>query len=88
MGLFEERVFLLNNGLEIILFQCPSDCLRIHRVKDDVVNEMCGLNNIIKLSSCDLANKRLFVMSRELGRMASYVVFLVSIHLPFDPANG
>ena len=88
MGLFEKRAFLLDNGLKITLFECSSDCLRMDKSGNDVVNEMCSLNSIVKLSSGDLTNNRLFVMSRELGRAASYAVFLVPIHLPFDPANG
>jgi hypothetical protein len=88
MGLLEERTFLLDNGLKIILSQCPSDCLRMDRAGDDVVNEMGSLNSIVKLPSGDLASEGLFVSSRELGRMASYVVFLVPTHLPFDSANG
>jgi len=88
MGLSEKRAFLLDNGLKITLFQCSPDCLRMDRSGDDVVDEICSLNSIVKLSSSDLSNKRLFITSRELGRAASNVVFLVPIHLPFDPANG
>src|SRR5277367_1168698 len=88
MSLFEERAFLLDNGMKIILFQCSSDCLRIDRVGDDVVNVMGSLHSIVKSPSCDLANEGLFVTSREFGRTPSFVVFLVPIHLPVDPANG
>jgi hypothetical protein len=65
MGLLKKRVFLLDNGLKITIFKCSSDCLRMDRSGDDI-DEMGSPNSIVKLSSGDLTNKRLFVTSREL----------------------
>ena len=88
MGLLKEGSFLLDNSLKTIFLECISDCLGTYRVGDDGVNEFGGLNSIIQLSSSDLANDCLFVTRRELGRTASFVVFLVRIHLLFDSSNS
>lgn len=88
MKLFEKRAFLLDNRAKIVFLECISHCLGSDRRGDDVVNKMGGFNSIIKLSSGNLANDRLFVTSRKLGRTATFVVFLVQIHFFAYPANG
>ena len=89
MGLFEQRAFLLDNSTEVVLFKCNPDCLRCDMVGMMLLHNEAGtLESIIKLPSSDLVNKRLLVMRREFGRIASFVVFLVCLHLLVDPANG
>ena len=88
MGPLKKGAFLLGNGLKMILLQCISDSLRSDRTGDDGIDEIGGLDSIVKLSSGDLSNNRLLVMRRELGRTTSHVVFLVPVHLFFDSANG
>ena len=50
-------------------------------IKYNEFDEFCGLNSIIKLSSSDLAKNGVAIMSRQLGRKTSRMVFLVP--LPF-----
>ena len=88
MGLFEQRAFILENSTEVMLPKYIPDCLGCDRVGNDVVNEVGSLDSIIKLPSSDLVNKRLLVMRREFVRMASFVIFLLCLHLLFDPANS
>ena len=88
LDLLEKRSFLLDNRAKIVVLECISHCLRINRRGEDVVDEMGGLNSIIKLPSSDLADDRLLVMRRELGRMATFAVLLVQIHLLLDPADS
>ena len=88
MGLLEEGMSLLDNRLKPIVLQCIPDCLRTDRIGDDVVDEFGGLNCIVKLSSGDLTNDELCVMGGELERAASFVIFLVVIHLIFDSSNS
>ena len=88
MGLFEQRTFLLDNSTEVVLFKYIPDYLGYDMVGNDVVNEVSSLDSIIKLPSSDLANKRLLVTRREFGRTASFIVFLICLHLLIDSANG
>ena len=88
MGLFEQRPFLLNNSTEVMLFKWIPDCLGYDMIGNCIVNEAGSLDSIIKFPNSDLENKRLLVTRREFGRMASFVVFFVCLHLLVDPANG
>ena len=49
-------------------------------VGNSVVDEASGLNSIIKLSSDDLINNKLFIIRRKLRKTALIAVFLVPIH--------
>ena len=53
-----------------------------------VINEVGGLNSIIKPSSNDLVNKVLLIAIRKLERMTPFALFLVYIHFLHDPING
>ena len=53
-----------------------------------VIDEVDGLNSIIKPSSNDLVNKVLLIAIRKLRRMTSFALFLVYIHFLHDPING
>jgi len=64
------------------------DCLRCDRVGDDVIDKVSGLNSIIKLSSDDLIDNRLFIIRRKLKKTAFIAVFLISIHFLLYPFNG
>ena len=81
MGLLEHRSFLLCTGVKSTLLQHISDCLRMNRVEDDRINELGGLNCIIKPSRFDLTENGLLVMNRQLGRMTSRIVLPVPIPL-------
>ena len=88
MLLFEKRAFLLYYRAKVVLLQHIPDCLRNNRVRSNVVDKFGGLNSIVQPSSSDLTNDGLFIAMSELGRMPSFVVFLVPIYFPFDPSNG
>ena len=49
-------------------------------IKYNGIDEFCGLNSIIKLSSSDLAKNGVAIMSRQLERTTSRMVFLVPLH--------
>ena len=49
-------------------------------IKDNGIDEFCGLNSIIKLSSSDLAKNGVAIMSRQLERTTSRMVFIVPFH--------
>jgi len=51
-------------------FKHISNCLGYDKVGDGIVNEVSGLNNIIKLSSDDLIDNRLLIIRRKLRRTA------------------
>jgi hypothetical protein len=61
MCLFEEGTFLLNNRAKVIAFECISDCWWCDRRGEDIVNNLSGLDSIIKLSSSDLTNNGLLM---------------------------
>jgi hypothetical protein len=65
-----------------------SDYLGCDRVEDDIVDEVDNLNNIIKPFNNDLIDNKLFIMKRMLNNMASFAIFLVSIHFPFNPFSS
>ena len=77
MDCLEKRSFLLDNRAKVVLLECISHCLRRDRRGEDVVDIMGGLDSIIKLSSGDLVDDRLFVMRGELGRMTTFAILLV-----------
>src|ERR1700722_10806824 len=88
MGLFEKRSFLLCSRVKSTFLQCISDCLGCDRVLNDAINKLSSLNCIFKLPRLDLTNNRLFVMSRQLGGMATRFVFFVSIHFFADSTDS
>src|ERR1700720_1564895 len=88
MGSFEKRSFLLCSRVKSTFFQFISDCLGCDRVGDDAINELSSLNCIFKLSRLDLTNNQLFVTSRQLGGMATRVVFFVFIHFFADSTDS
>ena len=49
-------------------------------IRDNGIDKFCGLNSIIKLSSSDLAKNGVVIISRQLGRTTSRMVFLVPLH--------
>ena len=49
-------------------------------IRDNGIDEFFGLNSIIKLSSSDLAKNGVAIMSGQLGRTTSRMVFLVPLH--------
>jgi hypothetical protein len=53
-----------------------------------VIDEVGGLNSIIKPFNNDLVNKVLLVTIRKLRRMTPFALFLVYIHFLHDPING
>ena len=64
----------------MIFFKHISNCLGYDRVGDGIVDEVSGLNNIIKVSSNDLIDNRLFIIRRKLRKTALIAIFLVPIH--------
>ena len=77
MDCLEKRLFLLDNRAKVVLLERISHCLRCNRRGEDVVDVMCSLNSIIKLSSGDLMHNRLFVTKGKFGRMATFAILLV-----------
>jgi hypothetical protein len=49
-----------------------------------VVDEMGGLNSIVKLSIRNLASNKLFIMREELGKTIFIGIFLISVHSFLD----
>jgi len=74
------KAFLFNNKAKIGFLKHISNCLKCDRVGNGIINEVSGLNSIIKLSSDDLINNRLFIIGRKLRKTALIIVFLVPIH--------
>ena len=70
------------------LFKHISNCLEYDRVGDGIVDEVSSLNNIIKVSSDDLIDNRLFIIRRKLRKTALIAVFLVPIHFLLYYFNG
>ena len=85
MNLFEQRTFLLDNGVKIVFLECIFDCLRCDRIGKCVVDEMGSLNSIIKLANGDLTNNWLLVTERQLRRTrqnsVSCALFLIILYL-------
>ena len=88
MCYLEHGDFLLDSRVESSCLQCISDSLRMDRMCESGIDEIGSLNCIIKLSRVDLSNNGLLVMSRELGRMATRIVFFVGIHLLTNSSDG
>ncbi len=74
MHLFEQWVFLLCYRPKIILLECTSHCLGCDRRRNNIINEIGSLNSIIKSSSSDLVQNRLFITRRKLERTATPVI--------------
>jgi hypothetical protein len=74
--------------VNIIFLKHNPDCLGCDKVGDGVVDEVGGLNSIIKPFSDDSMNSTLFVARRMLRRMAPLAIFLAPIHFLLDPSNG
>jgi hypothetical protein len=72
----------------LICFEHIPDCFKYDIIKKNVVDEVGGLNSIIKPSSNDLVSKELLVAMRKLGRMTPFAPFLVHIYVLYDPFNG
>ena len=69
-------------------FKHISNCLGYDRVGDGIVDEVSGLNNIIKVSSDNLIDNRLYIIRRKLKKTALIAVFLVLIHFLLYHFNG
>jgi len=69
-------------------FKHISNYLWYDRVGDGIVDEVNGLNNIIKVSSDDLIDNRLFIIRRKLRKTALIAVFLIPIHFLLYYFNG
>ena len=65
-----------------------SDCLGCDKVGDGAIDEVSGLNSIIKLSNNDLIDNNLFVVKRKLKKTALIAVFSIFIHFLLYPFNG
>ena len=62
----KKRTFLLYNSLKIVLFECPSDSLRVDWLGNDGIYELGFLDCIINMSRGDLAGNRALV-GKEAG---------------------
>ena len=69
-------------------FKHISNCLGYDRVGDGIVDEVSGLNDIIKVSSDNLIDNRLLIIRRKLKKTALIAVFLVPIHFLLYHFNG
>ena len=84
MFLFKKRTFPLGYRLEAIFFEHISDGLGIDGSREYWVDEFGSLDSIVQLSSSDLSDDYLLVLSKKLRRMPSPMVFLVQIKLLTD----
>lgn len=50
IGLLEQGMFLFNNRLQIVLFECFSDCLDRYKEGNNIVNLMDSLNYSVQMS--------------------------------------
>jgi hypothetical protein len=57
-------------------------------VGDGVVDEVGGLDSIIKPFCNDLMDNTLFVARRMLSKMAPFAIFLAPIYFLLDPSTG
>ena len=72
----------------IVFLKHFSDFLECDRVGDGAIDEVSGLNSIIKLSSDDLIDNSLFVIKRKLRKTALIAVFIIFIHFLLHSFNG
>jgi hypothetical protein len=81
--------FTVKHGkAKIIFLKHISDCLRHDKVGDGIVDEVGGLDSIIKPFCDDLMDNTLFVARRKLRRMAPFAIFLAPIYFLLDPSTG
>ena len=84
----KKRTFPLYNSLKIVLFECPSDSLRVDWLGNDGIYELGCLDCIINMSRGDLAGNRVLVGFRELSWMTPFAVFLVKFNFLGNPINS
>ena len=77
MLLGKKRTFPLYNSLKIVLFECPSDSLRVDWSGNDGIYELDCLDCIINMSRGDLAGNRALVGFRELSLTTLSTVLLL-----------
>jgi hypothetical protein len=78
----------LSKGHLLFCFKHIPDYFGYDKDRNYVIDEVGGLNSIIKPSSNDLVNKVLLVTIRKLERMTPFALFLVYIHFLHAPING
>jgi hypothetical protein len=78
----------LSTGHFLFCFKHISDNLGYDKDRNYVIDEVGGLNSIIKPSSNDLVNKVLLVAIKKLERMTPFAPCLVYIHFLYDPLNS
>jgi hypothetical protein len=78
----------LSKGHFLFCFKHIPDYLGYDKDRNYVIDEVDGLNSIIKPSNNDLVNKVLLVAIRKLERMTPFALFLIYIHFLHDPING
>ena len=84
MSSSEERLFSFDYCFEIRFFERISDCLRMNRMWNKIVDKLGSLNCIIYLSRSDSVSYSPLISWRKLRRPASFFVFLVSIYCFID----
>ena len=84
----KHRDFLLCCWPKASFLQHIPNSLRSNRVGYGGIYELGGLDSIIKLPRADLMDNWLFITRGKLGRMATRMIFLISLHLPTNPANS
>ena len=80
--------FLFYSSANIVFLKHIPDCLGCDKVGDGIVDEVGGLDSIIKPFHDDLMDNTLFVARRMLRRMAPFAIFLAPIHFLLDPSTG
>jgi hypothetical protein len=81
--------FTVKHGrAKIIFIKHISDCLGCDKVGDGIVDEVGGLDSIIKPFRDDLMDNTLFVARRMLRKMAPFAIFLAPIHFLLDPSTS
>ena len=86
--LSKKRTFPLYNSLKIVLFECPSDSLRVGWLGNDGIYELGCLDCIINMFRGDLVGNRVLVGFRELSWMTPFAVFLVKFNFLGNPINS
>ena len=84
----KKKVLLLDNRGKPILLKDIPDCLGWDRIGKDAVDEIDNLNSIVKPSSSDLVKNRLFITRGKLGRLTTFIVFFICVHLFLNSTNG
>jgi hypothetical protein len=73
---------------KIIFLKHIPDCLGCDKVGDGIVDEVGGLDSIIKPFCDELMDNTLFVARTKPIKMAPFAIFLAPIHFLLDPSNG